>query len=99
MDYLRTLAFLVLPMSMFAQAELSVTSASDGNFLVAYAAHLDRGDGVVNVINTGASAGSNVPLLGQNSYGDICINVYVFAPDQEMATCCVCPTRPNALHS
>jgi hypothetical protein len=90
---------LALPVTMSAQVFPNYTAAQDGNFQVNYASNLERGDGVVNVTNTGASAGSNVPLVGRNSYGDICVNAYVYAPDQELASCCSCLVTPNSLHS
>lgn len=90
---------LALPMTMFAQMDVTYTSAQDGNFQVNYASNLEKGDGVINVTNTGASAGTNVPLVGRNSYGDICVNAYVYAPDQELASCCTCKVTPNSLHS
>ncbi|MFL6451866.1 MAG: hypothetical protein ACJ746_29980 [Bryobacteraceae bacterium] len=101
MTFLRVLGSLVLalPMTMFAQSDVTYTSAQDGNFAVNYASNLERGDGVVNVTNTGASAGTRVPLVGRNSYGDICVNAYVYAPDQELAACCTCKVTPNSLHS
>lgn len=58
---------LLLPIALFAQADLSITSAQDGNFQVTYASNLNLGGGVVNVTNTGASAGTNIPLVGENS--------------------------------
>ena len=101
MNYFRVLGALALalPMTMFAQDSLVSSAAQDGNYAVNYASNLERGDGVVNVTNTGASAGSNVPLVGRNSYGDICVNAYVYAPDQELAACCTCKVTPNSLHS
>ena len=68
-------------------------------YQVNYASNLNLGDGVVNVINNGSSAGSNIPIVGGNTYGDICVNVYVYSPDQEQATCCTCLVSPNTLHS
>lgn len=90
---------LALPASLLAQDSLSTTAASDGAFAVNYASNLHLGDGVVNVTNTGASAGTSTPLVNRNSYGDICVNAYVYAPDQELAACCTCKVTPNALKS
>jgi hypothetical protein len=99
MKFITALGVLALPTMLFAQAQLTSSSAQDGSFQVNYASNLERGDGVVNVTNTGASAGSNTPLVGRNSYGDICVNAYVYAPDQELAACCTCKVTPNSLHS
>src|SRR6201987_3133142 len=86
------LAALAIPAALFGQF-------NDGPFQVNYASHLSQGDGVVNVTNDGFTAGSNTPVANLNSYGDICVNVYVYAPDQELAACCTCLVTPNALHS
>jgi hypothetical protein len=93
------LGSLTLSLPMFGQSDVTTSSAQDGNFQVNYASNLERGDGVVNVTNSGASAGTNTPLVGRNSYGDICVNAYVYAPDQELASCCTCKVTPNSLHS
>ena len=87
-----SLAALILPAALFGQF-------NDGAFQVNYASHLSQGDGVVNVTNDGWQAGTNTPVVGSNSYGDICVNVFVYAPDQELAACCSCLVTPNALHS
>lgn len=89
---LSLLAALAMPITLLAQA-------NDGPFQVNYASHLKQGDGVVNVTNDGFTAGGNTPVANGNSYGDICVNVYVYAPDQELAACCSCLVTPNALHS
>ena len=87
-----SLAALILPAALFGQA-------NDGPFQINYASHLSQGDGVVNVTNDGFTAGGSTPVVGGNSYGDICVNVFVYAPDQELAACCSCLVTPNALHS
>jgi hypothetical protein len=90
---LSSLAMLAIPATLFAQATL------DGFYQVNYASHLSQGDGVVNVTNSGTSAGANIPIANINTYGDICVNAYVYAPDQELAACCTCLVSPNSLHS
>ena len=54
---------------------------------VNYASNLQAGDSSVNLSNTG-SAG-----------GNLCANVYVFDPSEEMVSCCSCLITPNALQS
>lgn len=84
---------LALPLAMYGQ------NPPEYPYQVSYASNLNLGDGVVNIVNSGTSAGSNIPIVGTNTYGDICVNVYVYAPDQEQATCCTCLISPNTLHS
>ena len=54
--------------------------AADTPFQVRYASNLAIGDSVVNITNTGAS--STVAFPTQN--GNICANVYVFSPDEQL---------------
>ena len=56
-------------------------------FQVNYAANLNIGDSALNFTNSGASGGS------------ICLNLYVFSPDEQEQTCCSCPLSPNSLWS
>ena len=64
-------------------------SETDTPFQIRYAANLNFGDSFVNITNTGAN--------GQAPGGNICANVYVFAPDESMVSCCACPITPNGL--
>jgi hypothetical protein len=77
----------------------AITANTPDAYQVNYASNLNLGDGVINITNGGASAGSNTPIINANNYGDICANVYVYAPDQELASCCTCLVSPNSLHS
>ncbi|MEO8601922.1 MAG: hypothetical protein ABI629_05040 [bacterium] len=36
---------------------------------------------------------------GTDPAGNICANVYVFDPEENMIACCTCPVSPNGLHS
>ncbi len=56
-------------------------------FSLDYMPNLAQGDSVVNLTNTGAS-GAN-----------LCANVFVFSPDEQLVSCCACPITPNALAS
>ncbi len=101
---LAAIAALSLPAVAFGQlvapAATPVFSPNTPDaYQVNYASHLDMGDGTVNISNGGASAGGNAIQTNVNTYGDICANVYVYAPDQELAACCSCLVSPNSLHS
>jgi hypothetical protein len=61
-------------------------------FQVRYASNLNIGDSVVNLTNTGTQSGSEPA-------GNICANVYVFDPAEEMIACCSCNITPNGLNS
>ena len=64
-------------------------------FQVRYASNLAIGDSVIDFTNTGAS--STIALPVQN--GNICVNAYVFSPDEQLISCCSCPVTPDGLQS
>ncbi len=64
-------------------------------FQVRYASNLAIGDSVIDFTNTGAS--STVALPVQN--GNLCVNAYVFSPDEQLISCCSCAVTPNGLQS
>jgi hypothetical protein len=76
-------------------------------FQVHYASNLiNGGDSVINITNTGASAsavltpGQIVGGVNQNNInGDLCVNIYTFAADEQEIACCSCLVTPNALWS
>jgi hypothetical protein len=59
-------------------------------FKIHYASNLITSDPVVNMTNTGAS---------EAAHGNICVNVYVFTPDEQLQACCSAFLSPNALAS
>jgi hypothetical protein len=71
-----------------ATAQITVGDA----FSINYAANLNVGDSFVNITNSGSDVASGV---SQN----ICVNLYVFDPAEELIGCCSCSVTPNALQS
>jgi len=67
-------------------ATVLFVNATDA-FQLHYAGNFASGDSVVNITNSGASA------------GNICVNVYAFDPAEELISCCSCLVSPNALQS
>jgi hypothetical protein len=78
------------------------TSAASGIFVgnpfqLNYFRNLDISDSAINIINTGAR-GNNGPS-GTQAAGAICVNAYVFSPDEQMVSCCSCLVAPDGLVS
>ena len=74
---------------------------ADDNFQIKAFGNLDQADASINLSNTGASWGKNIStpagvFLGT---GNICANVYVFAPDEELIGCSSFLLTPNELVS
>jgi hypothetical protein len=71
--------------------------------LVRYASNLTVADSVINITNSGDSATSVLPAgqtVAQNNIdGNICVNIYAFAADEQEVACCSCLVTPNALWS
>ena len=70
---------------------------ADSPFQVSYAANPSAGESYINIINTGAAG---APLLGPGfgaPTGNICVNVYAFAPDEQEISCCSCLLTPNSV--
>ena len=60
-------------------------------YQIRYAVNLAVGDSFVNLTNGGSNGGD----FAVN--GDICANVYVIDPAQEVISCCACPMTPGHL--
>jgi hypothetical protein len=105
---------LIIPVSMFGQGVASSgggvaypTLNSQGSgvedaFQVNYASQLTQGDSVINITNAGTSANTTSTTTSpatQGGFGNICANIYVFNPDEELEACCSCVVTPNELLS
>ena len=73
----------LLATAAFAQSDV---------YQVRYAANLAAGQSVINLTNAGT-------LNGVEPAGNICANVYVFAEDQQLISCCSCVLTPNHLET
>ncbi len=78
----------------FGQPVYPATS-NDGFYQIGYAANLNIGDSVFNLTNDGYNGG----VFGAGTTGNLCINAYVFDPQEEEIGCCSCLVTPNGLNS
>lgn len=85
-----TVTFLAaLALSSVVSAQV-ISSAPD-QYQVRYFSNAPLG-GTINITNNGVNA-------GVEPAGNICANVYVFDPAQELIACCACTITPNGLAS
>lgn len=88
--------------ALFAASALSgvayaqLTGAPTDAYQISYASNLDQGDTLINVTNSGAGSAPG-PFLANG--GNLCLNVYAFAPGEQMLSCCACTLTPDALQS
>ena len=87
----------VLCMSAFAQPGAIPTpvAAPIDSFQVGFASNLNLADSFLDLTNTGTLT---LPT-GLTTTGNLCVNVYVFDPSEELISCCSCLVTPNGLNS
>jgi 6-phosphogluconolactonase len=70
---------------------------------IRYFTNLNIGDSFIDITNTGASSNGSIqqgpPNSQVNINGSICVNIYVFAADEQEVACCSCLVTPNGLYS
>jgi hypothetical protein len=97
MKFLHKVVFATIATAVVALAQNPITA--DSPFQIKYASNLTAGDALINISNSGAyGAQLNGPGIGAAA-GNICVNVYAFAPDEQEISCCSCLVTPNGLNS
>jgi hypothetical protein len=91
--YFFILSSTVVAFSTALLAQNPITA--DTSFQVRYAANLGIGDSVINITNTGATSTNAFPIQD----GNLCANVYTFAADEQLVSCCSCFVTPDGLAS
>jgi hypothetical protein len=101
---LGALAFMgLMSAAAFAQSS-QVTNVEIGNYMVGYYTGANQGlpDAQMHIINPGSSGGfgaSDESPSATPQGGDLCANIYVFTPDEQMIACCSCKVSPNGMQS
>jgi len=96
---LLVLAVVITMVPAFLHAQILTPGAPatlDGPFQVKIFPNLATGDSVINITNTGALASPPGPFGGVIG-GNLCVNVYVFSPDEQEVSCCTCSITPNGV--
>ena len=101
MLHFRTLLFATMAIMLAVAAYGQPMATADTPYQVRYASNLGlvNGDSVVNITNTGARGAGLGYGTTASVTGAICVNVYVYAADEEVVSCCSCPVTPNGLVS
>src|ERR1700688_2773584 len=85
-----------LILATLACSAVAFSQQIDSPYQIDYVSNLNQGDSYVNITN-GGLLGAFLGLNGSN--GDICANIYVFDPAQELLACCSCRITPDGLNS
>jgi hypothetical protein len=92
----------VLVTLVFASMAVAQSGAGDGSYTVNFYTGANQGlpDAQMHVVNPGSTGGIGNPTESPTATpqgGDLCANVYLFLPDQEMIACCSCKISPNGM--
>jgi hypothetical protein len=90
---------LVAPAAFAATADTVIATHDSSSYTIAYYENANMGfpDAQLHVVNPGSTGGFGSGYPNSIAYGDLCANVYVFTPDQQLAECCSCKVSPNGM--
>jgi hypothetical protein len=92
-----SLILTTLAVTTAAFGQVFPNNTADSFYQIGFAANLNIGDSVVNITNDGFNGGVFNPAAP--TAGNICVNTYVFDPQEEEIGCCACLVTPNGLNS
>jgi hypothetical protein len=94
-------SIVIATLAVCANAFGQSATTQDGPFQLGFAANLNVGDSYVNLTNDGWNGGFWAPpgSVPNVTIGNICVNTYVFDPQEEEISCCACLVTPNGLNS
>ena len=90
----------LVPTLAFGQDSVLSVQGS-GSYDIGYYVNANMGfpDAQLHVTNPGSTGGFGSGDPTTIKGGDLCANVYVFTPDQQLAECCSCKITPNGMQS
>jgi len=89
--------FAIIFVSPCAMAQQNATL--DSPYQVKYVGNLGVGDSFIAITNSGARGATLAGGTTASTTGAICGNVYTFAPDEQMMSCCSYLVAPSGLVS
>jgi len=88
----------LVPTLVFGQ-DTVLSERDSGSYNVGYYVNANMGfpDAQLHVSNPGSTGGFGSGDPTTVAGGDLCANIYVFTPDQQLAECCSCKVTPNGM--
>ena len=88
----------LVPTLVFGQDSVLSVQGS-GSYDIGYYTNANMGfpDAQLHITNPGSTGGYGSGDPTTVAGGDLCANVYVFTPDQQMVECCSCKITPNGM--
>jgi len=89
----------LVPVAIAATADTVIAPHDNASYTIAYYENANMGlpDAQLHVVNPGSTGGFGSGSASTIAYGDLCANIYVFTPDQQLAECCSCKVSPNGM--
>ena len=100
--HLRNVFLAIFALAMVAYCQSP--AVLDGPFQVRYAANLQNTNGLDSFVDVTNDGSNGAPLLGPGlgnsaGIGNLCVNVYVVDPGEELLACCSCLITPDQTES
>jgi len=92
---------LLVSTAAFAQSDILAAAEGSGSYSVGYfiGANSTAGgfpEAQIHIVNPGKTGGFGITGLKLGG-GDLCANIYVFTPDQQLSECCSCKISPDGM--
>jgi len=98
----KTFSSLVVLLAVLGFSCMAVAQSNGGPYKIGYYTGGNAGlpDAQMHIVNPGSTGGFGNPTDTPTAIpqgGDLCANIYVFTPDQQMIACCSCKISPNGM--